>query len=386
MALPSAAVTGICELATAPTTSSTHLELMAQAARGALLDAGLLPADVDGLLVAPVMAGAPLTLPALTAEYLGLTPSYCDLVDLGGATAAGMVWRAAAAIAAGACTHVLCLLAEPTGPWAPPRDLGFRGLPRSDFDVPYGQVGTVSSYALAADRHAHEFGTTDAQRAAVIVGQRRNAADNPLALYRSPVGVDDVLASPMFCSPLHLLEVVRLVSGAAAFVVSAPETVPDRPRPAAWLHGFAERVTHASIAQMPDLVRTPIADTAPRAFAMAGLGPRDVDVAEVYDCFSITVVLTVEDAGFCAKGEGGAFVEAGDFGPQSALPLNTNGGQLCLGQAGIAGGATHVLQAVRQLRGDAGTTQVPDCEVAFVNGNGGRLSEQCSLVLGRAPR
>ncbi len=383
---PSAAVVGIFETATAPTTESSHLELMAQVARGAMLDAALLPGEVDGLLVAPVMAGAPLTLPALTAEYLGLTPSYCDLVDLGGATAAGMVWRAAAAIAAGACSNVLCVLAEPVGPWAPPRDLGFRGLPRSEFDAPYGQVGTVSSYALAADRHMREFGTTDEQRAAVVVAQRRNATGNPLALYRTVIDTGDVLASPLFCTPLHLLEVVRLVSGAAAFVVSAPHVARERPRPAAWLHGFAERVTHASIGQMADLVRTPVADTARRAFAMAGVVPAEVDVAEVYDCFTITVILTLEDAGFCAKGDGGSFVAAADFGPASALPLNTNGGQLCMGQAGIAGGATHVLQAVRQLRGDAGATQVPGCGIAFVNGNGGRLSEQCSLVLGGAER
>jgi acetyl-CoA C-acetyltransferase len=129
-----------------------------------------------------------------------------------------------------------------------------------------------------------------------------------------------------------------------------------------------------------------VGDTARRAFAMAGVGPADVDVAEVYDCYSITVILTLEDAGFCAKGDGGAFVESADFGPGSALPLNTNGGQLCMGQAGLAGGATHLLQAVRQLRGAAGDTQVADCEIAFVNGNGGRLSEQCSLVLERSPR
>jgi acetyl-CoA acetyltransferase len=378
-----AAITGIAERATEPKTELTQFDLLASVARSALVDAGLGTGEVDGLLVAPMMVGAPLTQPAMLAEYLGLLPTYCDLVDLGGATAAGMVWRAAAAIAAGACQHVLCVLAETIGPWAPDRTF-WRGLPRNEAEVTYGSAGATSAYALAAHRHAAEFGTTDEQRAAVLVAQRRNAAFNPLALYREPLDVAAVLAAPMISSPLRLFEIVRLVSGAAAFIVSAGDTVGDRPRPGAWLHGFAERISHAGIAQMPDLVRTPVADTAHRAFAMAGVDPDDIDVAEVYDCFTITVILTLEDAGFCAKGEGGAFVEAADFGPRSRLPVNTNGGQLCMGQAGIAGGATHVVQAVRQLRGTAGEAQVPGCGLAFVNGNGGAFSEQCSLVLGTA--
>jgi acetyl-CoA acetyltransferase len=385
MSLPDVAVTGIAELATTAKTDATHLELLAAVARPAMMDAGLLPAEVDGLLVAPTMAGAPLTQPAMVAEYLGLAPTYCDLVDLGGASAAGMAWRAGAAIAVGACSHVLCVLAETIGPWSPERSF-WRGLPRNEAELVYGQAGATSAYALAADRHAAEFGTTDEQRAAVLVAQRRNAASNEIALYREPLDVAAVLAAPLISSPLRLFEVVRLVSGAAAFMVSAGDTVADRPQPGAWLHGFAERISHSGIAQMPDLVHTPVADTARRAFQMAGIGPSEIDVAELYDCFTITVILTLEDAGFCDKGEGGPFVEDADFGPSSRLAINTNGGQLCMGQAGIAGGATHVLQAVRQLRHAAGGGQVPDCQLAFVNGNGGLFSEQCSLVLGRSPQ
>jgi acetyl-CoA acetyltransferase len=380
-----AAITGIAELAPTVKSDRTQLELVAAVARPAMLDAGLLPAEVDGFLVAPAMAGAPLTQPAIAAEYLGLTPMYCDLVDLGGATAAGMVWRAAAAIAAGACHHVLCALAETIGRWSPGRTF-WPGLPRNEAEAIYGQAGATSAYALAADRHAAEFGTSDEQRAAVVVAQRRNAIGNELALYREPVVVQDIVASPMISSPLRLFEIVRSVSGAAAFIVSAGDTVVDRPRAGVWLHGFGERVAHNGIGQMPDLTHTPVADTASRAFAMAGVSPNNVNVAELYDCYTITVILTLEDAGFCRKGEGGAFVERVDFGPTSELPINTNGGQLCMGQAGLAGGATHVLQAVRQLRHDADTVQVPRCELAFVNGNGGLFSEQCSLVLGRTRR
>ena len=179
----------------------TQLELLAAVARPAMLDAGLLPADVDGLLVAPMMAGAPLTQPAMVAEYLGLTPSYCDLVDLGGATAAGMVWRAGAAITVGACRHVLCVLAETIGPWAPARTF-WPGLPRNEAEAIYGQAGATSAYALAADRHAAEFGTTDEQRAAVLVAQRNNAAEQrtgpvsrPARRRRHPRSADDLVAA-----------------------------------------------------------------------------------------------------------------------------------------------------------------------------------------------
>ncbi|MFV0307736.1 MAG: thiolase family protein [Desertimonas sp.] len=382
-ATPPVAVTGLAELAPTATSDRTQLELLAAVARPAMLDAGLLPRAVDGLLVAPAMAGTPLTQPAMVAEYLGLTPSYCDAVDLGGATAAGMVWRAGAAIAAGACRHVLCVLAETVGPWATPRAF-WKGLPRNEAETIYGQAGATSAYALAANRHAVEFGTTDEQRAAVLVAQRANAATNELALYRDPLTVDEVLAAPVISSPLRLFEIVRAVSGAAAFIVSSGATAVDLRHPPAWLRGFGERVSHNGIAQMDDLTRTPVADTAQRAMKMAGVASDEIDVAEVYDCFTITVILTLEDAGFCPKGGGGAFVEGADFGPASALPVNTNGGQLCMGQAGIAGGATHVLQAVRQLRHAAGDVQVPGCETAFVNGNGGLFGEQCSLVLGRS--
>lgn len=385
MRTPLAAIVGVAERPVAPTTELTHFELVAGAAREAMLDAGCLPGDIDGLLVATTMAGAQITLPAMVAEYVGVTPTYCDLVDLGGASAAGMVWRAAAAIAVGACTSVLCVLGETRGPWAPVRGPGWRGLPIIEFEGVYGRAGPTTGYALVADRHAARYGTTDEQRAAVVVAQRRNAAANPLALHRDALTVDDVLASPLVCAPLRRLEVVRPVSGASAFVVTDPARAADAPRPGVWPLGFAERITHAGIAHMPDLLHTPVVDTAHRAYAMAGVEPADIDVAELYDCYTITVILTLEDAGFCAKGEGGPFVATADFGPKGRPAINTNGGQLCMGQAGVAGGATHLIQAVRQLRGTAGPTQVPNCQLAFVNGNGGVFGEQCSLVLGSGP-
>lgn len=374
-----AAITGIGELKPRPISDRTLFEMYADASRIALKDAGLGPREVDGLLVGPTRAGTPMALPTHLADYLGLRPSYADVVDLGGATGAGMVWRAAAAIAAGQARHVLCVAGETVGDWSMSvRD--WVGLPRTETDRVYGLPG-ASVYAMVADKHAKDFGTTDEQRAAVVVAQRRNGADNELALFREQVTIEDVLSGPYVSTPLRELECVQLVSGAVAFVVSAGDAVVDRPRKGAWLTGFAERINHASATHMEDLVRTTGADTARRAFAMAGISAADVDVAEIYDCFTITVIVALEDAGFCAKGEGGAFVEDADFGPTSKLPLNTNGGQLTTGQCANGGGVTHVIQAVRQLRGDAGAPQVPGCEIAFVNGNGGWFSEQCTLIL-----
>ena len=349
-----------------------------------MLDAGLLPADVDGLLVAPTMAGAPLTQPAMVAEYLGLTPTYCDLVDLGGATAAGMVWRAGAAIAAGACRHVLCVLAETIGPWAPDRTF-WRALPRNEAEAIYGQAGATSAYALAADRHAAEFGTTDEQRAAVLVAQRANAAGNELALYRDPIavaerpgGADDLVAAAAVRDRPCRQRRRRLrrqrrrhrrrpappgVHGCTASASGSPTTGSGR-----WLTS-----------------PTPRSPTPPagRSRWPASV-PADVDVAELYDCYTITVILTLEDAGFCAKGEGGAFVEPADFGPASPLPDQHQRRPAVHGTSRASPAVRPTcVQAVRQLRHDAGAVQVPDCEVAFVNGNGGLFSEQCSLVLGR---
>lgn len=358
---------------------------MARVARDAMLDAALVPSEVDGLLVAPTFLGAPLTIASIVADQLGIRPGYCDVVDLGGATAAGMVWRAAAAIEAGMCQTVLCVLAEAPDPRPGARSPSWPALPASQWERPYGSVGPNSGYALAATRHAYEFGTTDAQRAKVAVDQRTNGASNPTSLFfERPITVDDVLASPLICDPLHLLEIVMPCFGATAFVVARTDVARGAAHPPVVVRGFGEQVTHASLTSLPDLTRTGIVESAGRAFASAGVAPSDIDVLSVYDCYTITVILTLEDAGFCAKGAGGPFVAEHDLTYAGDLPCNTHGGQLSYGQAGLAGGASHVTEAVVQLRGDAGVRQVPDCGLALVNGNGGVLAEQCTLVLERA--
>jgi acetyl-CoA acetyltransferase len=389
--VPAAAIAGVAE--TPPRRDpgdATPLSLISTVARDAMIDAALTPADVDGLLLAPTFAGAPLTVASMVADVLGLRPSYCDLVDLGGATAAGMVWRAAAAIATGACRSVLCVLAEapnrsrrgPERPFTGPPS--WPALPMAQWDRPFGPMGVNSGYALAAARHAHLYGTTDAQRAKVAVDQRTNACAHPGAIFHGrPITVDDVLASPLVSDPLRLLEIVMPCVGATAFVVTTPDVARRAPHPSAMLRGFGEQVTHSSLSSLPDITRTGIVESAGRAFAGAGVTPDDIDLVSVYDCYTITVLLTLEDAGFCPKGQGGPFVADHDLTFGGDLPTNTHGGQLSYGQAGLAGGASHVTEAVVQLRGDAGARQVADCRLAFVNGNGGVLAEQCSLVLER---
>ncbi len=351
-----------------------------------MLDAGLAAGDVDGLLMGPPITDAAPMWPSILGEYLGLHPHYSNVVDLGGATAAGMVWRAAAAIAAGQCRAVLCVTGEASDveTFYTPRARRSYQLPYREFEVPYGPMGVNSGYALIAQRHVHEFGTTSRQLAHVAVDQRTNACANPDALFFDrPITVEDVLDSPLVVDPLHLLEIVMPCTGAAAFVVVGPELAGEAPSGAVWLLGAGEYATHQMLSQAPDITTSPIAVSAPRAFEMAGVSPEEVDLVSVYDCYTITVLVTLEDAGFCAKGRAGPFVEEHDLTYRGDLPVNTHGGQLSFGQPGLAGGASHVTEAVRQLQGRAGDRQVPNCELAFVNGNGGVMSEQASLVLGR---
>jgi len=239
----------------------------------------------------------------------------------------------------------------------------------------------MGAYALAASRHMAEFGTTSEQLAEIAVSTRRWAAMNPRARLQDLITVDDVLASPYEASPLHKLECCLVTDGAGAVVLTSAERSRDLRRPPAFVLGTGSAHTHAMISEMPDLTRTAGAWSGPRAFAMAGLGPADVDVAELYDSFTITVLLALEDLGFCAKGEGGAFVADGRLGPGGALPANTNGGGLAYTHPGMYG-MFLLVEAVRQLRGEAGPRQVDGAEVAVAHGCGGVLSSTSTVVLG----
>ena len=376
------AVVGAAELPPARVTpGQTTLGMIGRVARAAVADAGLEPAAIDGLLVGPQVGETPQHVPATVAEYLGLQPTMANVVDLGGASGAGMVWRAAAAIVAGLCETVLCVLANTRDPQVVPRSPNRN--PIREFDVPYGGSGANQAYAMVATAHMAAFGTTPEQLAQVPVFERRNAALNPDAVFSGrDITVDDVLASPVVMSPLHLLEVVMPCGGGAAVVVTSAERargLPHRPVP---LLGAGEKLTHRALSQAPSLTTSPLTPAIAAAYAMAGVGPTDLDLLSLYDCYSIVVALTLEDAGLCPKGEVGPWLADQDFSATGNLPLNTHGGQLACGQADLAGGMGHVVEAVRQLRGEAGARQVPDAEVALVTGNGATLSEEVALVLG----
>ncbi len=390
-----AAIVGVSEWKPARRWDEAMFDLDAFARLGAELidDSGLDRADVDGFCVVGARE-APALAPSAVAEHLGLRSRFNERVDLGGATPAGMVWRAAAAIEVGICQAVLVMCPAIPRPSQQARDrpqtssrpvyMGGDawGSPQSQFEVPAGLVGATPSYAMIARLYMETFGLDEATLAKIAVEQRYNALANPDAIfYGRPITVDEVLASPMIADPLKLLEIVMpCFGGAAVLVTSADLARRARHRPA-MISGFGEEMTHRSLTSMPDLLDSPVRGAAARAFAMAGTTPAAMDSAQIYDCYTITVLRSLEDAGFCRVGEGGAFVREHDFRYDGDFPVNTNGGQLGFGQAGISGGMTHVIEAVRQIQGRAGQRQQRKCDLAFVNGNGGMMSEQVSLIL-----
>lgn len=374
-------ITGVGEIAPRRDTGDeTTVELLSRVADLTVRDAGVTLRDVDGLVVhqvAGISMGA-----VVIVEMLGLQTSFVDRVDHGGATGAAMIARAAMAVAAGACTTCLCLTASARRPGAIPARVQDRS-PSAEFEEPYGGVGANYGYALIAQRYAHEYALTDVQRATVAVQQRANACVTPEAMFHGqPISVDDVLASPLIVEPLHRLEIVMPTGGAAGVLVTTRERARDLLRPPIAILGTGEHVSHWSATYAPDLTSSSVAPAAERAFAAAGVDRADIGLLSVYDCYTITVLLTLEDAGFCPKGEAGRFVEEHDLRWNGDLPTNTHGGQLSYGQSGIAGGMSHVTEAVRQLQHRADGRNVPGLELAFVHGNGGVMGEQVSLVLG----
>lgn len=375
------AIAGIGELKPVRRTEgATTLEFIAQAVRLAVADAGLDKDAIDGLLVGPQVGETPQHVPATVAEYLGLQPRMSNVVDLGGASGAGMVWRAAAAIAAGMCDAVVCVLAnvrEAEQPRSPNRN------PIREFDVPFGASGANISYALPMQRHMAEFGSTPWQFARIASLARQNAQLNPDAIfYGQPASPEEVLASPVIASPLHLFEIVMPVSGGAAVVVVSPERAKSLKHPPVHLLGAGEKLTHRAISQAPSLTSGPLKPAMQHALARAGLSAAEMSLLSFYDCYTIMVALTIEDAGFCAPGQFGHWMDGHTFGHDGDFPLNTHGGQLGCGQADLAGGMTHIVEAVRQLRHEAGARQIANAQTALVTGNGATVSEATALVLG----
>ncbi|MDT4919487.1 MAG: hypothetical protein QOI15_389 [Pseudonocardiales bacterium] len=355
-------------------------ELIAQASRRALADAGLTPGDVDGL----ASTGQGTLPPVDVGEYLGLRPRWIDSTAVGGASWEVMAAHAADAITAGHADVVLLTYGSTAR-----SDLrkGLRGANINwgargplQWEAPYGHT-LVSKYAMAARRHMHAYGTTIEQLAEIAVSARFNAADNAQAYYRDPITIDDVLDGPMIADPFTKLHCcIRSDGGAAAVLVSAERAKDLRSKPV-WVLGTGETTSHMLTSQWDDLTVGPASVSGPLAFARAGLTPADVDVAEIYDAFTYMLLLTMEDLGFCPKGDGGAFVESGALRLGGDLPTNTDGGGLSACHPGQRG-LFLLVEAARQLRGDCGPRQVPDAKIACVSGTGGWFCSSGTVILG----
>ena len=353
----------------------TPLDLIGQATRRALDDAGLEKGDIDGLFG----ASAYYQMSTLSVgEYLGVRPRYSDGTNMGGSSFVSHLLHATAAIEAGFCDVALITYGSTQR-----SDGGFRGVtdPPNPFEAPYSPRYPASMYALAASRHMHEYGTTREQLAEVAVSAREWAKLNPKAFKRDDLTVDDVLGSPMISSPLTVRDCCLVTDGGGALIVTSAERARALRKPPVYLLGAGEAHFHRNISEMPDFTATAAAASGARAFGMAGLGPEQVDVAMLYDAFTINVVLFLEDLKFCEKGEGGEFVSGGRIAPGGNLAVNTNGGGLSYNHPGMYG-LLLLIEAVRQLRGECEDRQVADAKVALAHGNGGVLSSQVTAVLG----
>jgi len=372
------AIAGVAESRLGVVPDSTVLTLQAEAMVAALADAGLQKSDVDGLFV----SGPWGRLPGLQiAEYLGIQPSYSDSTMVGGASFEFHLGHAAAAIQAGLCKVAVILYGSTQRSRADKYIFQIRDDLGYQYEAPFGLPTPVGSYALAASRHFAEYGTTSEQLADLAVSTREWARMNPKAYRREPLTREEVLTSGPIATPLNRLDCCLFTDGGGAAVVVSPDIAKTLDKPPVWLLGQGESVSHAQISEMRDLTITPAACSGARAFEMAGVTHADLDVVEIYDSFTITVLLTLESLGFCKPGEGGAFISDGRTGPGGEFPLNTNGGGLSYchpGQYGIF----LIIEAVRQLRGECGDRQLADAALALISGTGGVLSSNSTCILG----
>jgi acetyl-CoA acetyltransferase len=359
------------------------LQVQARAAKAALDDAGIAMRDVDGLLVAGLWGvPGPGQLPSVTlGEYLGIAPRFADTTNIGGSAFEAHVAHAAMAIERGYCEVALIVYGS-TQRSERSRTLGGRPpVLTMQFENVWGIPQPVGGYALAARRHMHEFGTTEEQLAEIAVATRKWAALNSAATMRDPITIEDVMASTPISDPLKLLDCCLVTDGAGAIVMTSADNARAHGGRPVHIRGYGEAHTHWSIGAMPDLARLTAAEMSSKsAFEMAGIDRDAIDLVECYDSFTITVLLTLEALGFCARGEGGAFVSGQRTAPGGAFPLNTNGGGLSYCHPGMYG-IFLLVEAVRQLRGEAGDRQVKNVRTALVHGTGGTLSSGGTVIL-----
>ena len=353
----------------------TAYDVMAQSALAALGDAGLKLSDVDGLFCTMMEDSMPAL---MAAEYLGIQPRFIDGTMSGGSSFVNYLTSATMALDAGLCDVALIVYGSNQ------RTASGRLVTASRppaYEAPYNPRYPISAYAMAAARHMHEYGTTREQLADVALAARAWAQHNPEAFERGPLTREDVLGARMVGDPLTVRDCCLVTDGGGAIVMVRADRARDFPKAPVYVLGSAAESSHRQISQMKDFTVTAARDSGTRAFAAAGVTPADIQAVELYDAFTINTILFLEDLGFCAKGDGGAFVQGGRIAPGGVLPVNTNGGGLSCVHPGMYGIFT-VIEAARQIRGDAPGIQLKDIDLALAHGNGGVLSSQVTAILG----
>ncbi|WP_111732873.1 thiolase [Roseovarius amoyensis] len=353
----------------------TAYDVMAQSAQSALGDAGLKLSDVDGLFCTMMEDSMPAL---MAAEYLGIEPRFIDGTMTGGSSFVNYLTSATMALDAGLCD--VALIVYGSNQRTASGKLVTASRPPA-YEAPYNPRYPISAYAMAASRHMHEYGTTREQLADVAVSARAWAQHNPEAFERGPLTREDVLGARMVGDPLTVRDCCLVTDGGGAIVMVRADRARDFPKAPVYVLGSAAESSHRQISQMKDFTVTAARKSGKRAFAAAGVSPDDIQAVELYDAFTINTILFLEDLGFCAKGEGGAFVEGGRIAPDGVLPVNTNGGGLSCVHPGMYGIFT-VIEAARQIRGDAPGIQLSNIDLALAHGNGGVLSSQVTAILG----
>ena len=361
----------------------TPMELGVEAALAAIADAGLKKRDIDGLVTCNAMAQPMMYHAEATAEYLQIFPRYCIAAGAGGGTTFSIIHHAASAIATGMADIVVVAMADSmrSGLTRDQAMLVQAATGHPEFEQPYGPT-VPAYYALIAQAHMAEFGTTQEQFAGIAVACREHAARNPAAQMRELITIEDVLESRMIADPLHLLDCSLVSDGGSAIVLTSAERAADMSQTPIYLLGAGEAHSHEHISAARNLTTSAAKEAGQRAFEMSGLRPTDMDFAQLYDCFTPTVLVELEDLGFCKKGEGGAFVESGALLPGGSLPVNTHGGLLSHSHPGNPGSMFALTESVVQLRGEANDRQVANAKSALVHAQGGIMSSHTALVLG----
>ncbi len=375
------AVVGVGQAGCGEAKGRTEMEILAEASHKAVADAGLRMSDIDGLATA---SSSSVMWPLSVVEYLGLNPRFVDSTMIGGSSFVSHTMPALLALASGQCDAVLVCYGSTQRTAVMNRSeikRARRQLEPHPFEEVYEPLQPLTSYALAARRYMHQYGATRRDLAEVAVAARKWAQLNPEAFRRDPLSIDDVLNARMVSDPLSVLDSCLVTDGAGAFVMVRADRAKDLQQKPVYILGSATATWNKQVSAMPDLTVTAARDSGARAFEMAGVTPADVDVAELYDAFTINTLLFLEDLGFCKKGEAAAFVRDGGIAPGGRLPVNTNGGGLSCVHPGMYG-AFIMIEAVHQLRGQCGQRQIDNAQIALVHGNGGTLSSQATAVLG----